>query len=376
MRRHSITAAGSSRRVRRSAHRRPRVLHVAPLFFGDDGMWGGGERYALELARHTAQHVPTRLVTFGPRARRVRDGDLDIHMLPLRRRYRGNDVNPISELLPVELLAGEVIHSHHYHSIVTNLCVLEGRATSKRVFVTDHNSSGRNFAHKLRLDKWVDGLLAVSDFAAGRFPQFSDRHTTIYGGVDTNVFRPNGDEPRGDVLFVGRLHYFKGVDVLIDAVRGDTRLDLYGPSYDPDYLQVLHQHARGKNAVFHPPPSQGDLVRAYQEARVAVLPSTSDSRYGAPSIGEFFPLVILEAMACGTPVVATNVGGIPEIVQHGENGFVVPPNDPAALADAVAEIRADRDLRRRMSKAAVETVRERFTWSAVAQRCIEAYGLA
>jgi glycosyltransferase involved in cell wall biosynthesis len=359
----------------RRGHRRPRVLHVAPLFFGDDGMWGGGERYALELARHTAQYVPTRLITFGPRARRVRYGDLDIHMLPLRKRYRGHDVNPISELLPVELLAGEVIHAHHYHSIVTNLCVLEGRATSKRVFVTDHNSSGRNFAHKLRLERWVDGLLAVSDFAATRFPEFSSRHTTIYGGVDTNVFRPNGADPQGDVLFVGRLHYFKGVDVLIDAVRDDMRLDLYGPSYDPEYLQVLHEHARGKNVIFHAPPSQGDLVRAYQDARVAVLPSTPESRYGASSIGEFFPLVILEALACGTPVVATSVGGIPEIVRHGENGFVVPPNDPPALADAVAEIRDDPELRRRMSHAAVETIRERFTWSAVARRCVEAYGL-
>ena len=354
---------------------KPRVLHVAPLFFGDDGMWGGGERYALELARHTAQYIPTRLLTFGPRARRVRYGDLEIRMLPLRRRYRGHDVNPISELLPVELLAGEVIHAHHYHSIVTNLCVLEGQVTSRPVFVTDHNSSGRNFAHKLGLDRWVDGLLAVSDFAARRFPEFSDRHTTIYGGVDTNLFRPNGDDPQGDVLYVGRLHYFKGVDVLIEAVPKDARLDLYGPSYDADYMKVLEGLASGKNVAFHPPPSQRDLVRAYQNACVAVLPSTPNSRYGAPSIGEFFPLVILEAMACGTPVVATNVGGIPEIIRDGENGFVVPPNDPVALAEAIAEIRGDPARRRRMSAAAVETVRDRFTWSAVARRCIEAYGV-
>lgn len=338
-------------------------------------MWGGGERYALELARHTADRVPTRLLTFGPKARRARYRNLEIHMLPLRRRYRGHDVNPISELLPLELMAGEVIHAHHYHSVVTNLSVLQGRFAGKGVFVTDHNSSGRNFAHKLRLDRWVNGLLAVSDFAASRFPEFSDRRTTIYGGVDTDVFRPNGREPNGDVLFVGRLHYFKGVDVLIDAVRDDMRLDLYGPSYDPDYLRVLHEHARRKNVMFHPPPCQGDLVRAYQDARVAVLPSTPESRYGAPSIGEFFPLVILEALACGTPVVATSVGGIPEIVRHGENGFIVPPNDSAALADAVAEIRDDPELRRRMSEAAVATVRERFTWSAVAERCVEAYGL-
>ena len=71
MRWHSEMASGPSGRFRRRANRTPRVLRVAPLFFGDDGMWGGGERYALELARHTAQYAPTRLLTFGPRARRV-----------------------------------------------------------------------------------------------------------------------------------------------------------------------------------------------------------------------------------------------------------------------------------------------------------------
>jgi glycosyltransferase involved in cell wall biosynthesis len=366
-----------SPRPRGTRHAQPRIVHVTPLSFGQDGMWGGGERYALELARHVARHAPTRLVTFGKRARRARLGELEIHVLPARARYRSHEVNPVSELLPLELLYGEVLHAHHYHSVVTNACVIQGRLAGKRVFVTDHNSGGRNFASKLRLHRWVNGLLAVSEFAAARFPEMAGRTRTVYAGVDQSVFRPGSDGDRdGDVLFVGRLHRFKGVDVLIRALGPDMRLDVYGPTYDRSYMGVLHEVAEGRSVAFHSPPSSPGLVAAYQRARVAVLPSIPVTVNGQRHSAEFLPLVLLEAFACGTPVVATAVGGIPEVVVHGENGLIVPPDDPVALHDAIQEIRSSRRLRRRMSDAAVQTVRERFTWSAVAERCLAAYGLA
>lgn len=338
-------------------------------------MWGGGERYALELARHIADLVPTRLVTFGTKRARLRLGSLEVHVLRLRGHVKGYEVNPISEMLPVALIGADVIHAHHYKSTLTNTCIVQGRGLRKKVFVTDHNSGGWNVADRLRLHRGVTRFLAVSEFSAQRFPCFDGRTSTIYGGVDPRLFHPAGCPPDRDVVYVGRLHHFKGVDVLLDALDDDLVLDVYGPAYDLAYREELRRRAVGKRVTFHRPPAQHELVSAYQRARVAALPSVYESRFGPPCPGEFFPLVLLEAMACGTPVVGTDVGGIREIIEDGVNGFLVPPNDPIALGGAIRTIVENERLRKELSAHARATVCERFTWSAVARRCVAAYGL-
>ena len=254
-------------------------------------------------------------------------------MLRLRGRYARHEVNPLSEVLPLRLARARVIHAHHYESLLTNFCLVFGRALSKPVFVTDHGGHGRNFARRLRLDRAVTGFLPVSRFAGARLPQLKARESVVYGGVDCERFSPNGDA-RAGVVFVGRLLYFKGVDVAIRALRPDTPLRLVGPAYDGSYLAALQHLAAGKNITFVPPPPGDGIVEEYRRARIAVLPSIIHSAYGAPAPGELFPLAILEALACGTPVVASDVGGIPEIIDDGVNGFVVPAGDTEALQRA------------------------------------------
>ena len=350
----------------------PEVTHVAPLTFGEDGMWGGGERYVLELGRAMARHVPTRLVSFGPRRRTFHAGDLEVRILPVRTRWRGGDINPLSEWLPYELGRSRVLHAHHYRSVVTNLCLLTGGALRRPVYCTDHGGSARHYAAELGLERYLSGFLAVSRFSAGLFPAFADRSSIVYGGVDPDVFTPGPAQREPRVLYVGRLLWFKGVDVLIRAIDAATTLELYGPSYDGQYRAELERLAAGKQVTFRDPPPQAALVEAYHRSRVAVLPSVLDSPYGqAP--GELFPLVVLEAMACGTPVVASDVGGVGEAVVDGETGFLVPPGDDAALADRIATLLHDDALWRRMSEASVERVRAEFTWDRVAERCLAQY---
>ena len=186
----------------------------------EEGTRGGGERYPLELARAMARHVDTRLVTFGNHRRSWVEAGLDVRVLPTRTRFAGDILNPVSELFPLELLGGDIVHAHQYKSIVTNISLLVGRMLRKRVFCTDHGGSARHYADRLRLDHLVNGFLAVSEFAAAQFPKFAGRSSVIYGGVDNVRFSPSKEvERRREVLFIGRVLPHKGIDVLIEATR-------------------------------------------------------------------------------------------------------------------------------------------------------------
>jgi len=105
------------------------------------------------------------------------------------------------------------------------------------------------------------------------------------------------------------------------------------------------------------------LDRVYQAVDLLVL----------PSLGERLPNVVLEAMASGTPVVASHIGGVPEVVQDGQTGFLTPPGDVDALRGRLERLLHDPALARRLGANARAAVLERFTWAKVAARCLEAY---
>ncbi|MEN3279603.1 MAG: hypothetical protein V7607_743 [Solirubrobacteraceae bacterium] len=351
------------------------VAHVSPVAFGDAGAVGGGERYPLELARAMAAHVPTKLVTFGPRAAWTRDGELMIQTLPVRGRWKGSDINPLSERLLPAIAGARVVHAHHYDTIVTNACLLAGRAMRRRVFASDHGGSARNYRRELRLDRLLTGLLAVSEFSASFFPELADRTGVIYGGVDVERYAPDPSVAREDkVVCVGRLLRHKAIDVVIRAVDPAVRLEIFGRPYDLAYRAELEQLAAGRNVRIHDAASDDEVLAAYRGARVCVLASRYDppNAAAAPK-AELLGLTLLEAMACGTPVVCTRVGAMPEIVVEGVTGHVVEAGDPAGLGARIAALLDDRPGWQRRSDACVAHVRSAFTWDLVARRCLRAY---
>ena len=108
---------------------------------------------------------------------------------------------------------------------------------------------------------------------------------------------------------------------------------------------------------------QGELPRYYGAADVFVLPS----RY------ELFGIVMLEAMACGVPVVATRFGGPAEVIAHGETGFLVDPTDPEELAGAIEALLSNPELRREMGRRTRRAAEERYSWTASARLHRELY---
>ncbi|MCW2706025.1 MAG: glycosyltransferase [Blastococcus sp.] len=112
----------------------------------------------------------------------------------------------------------------------------------------------------------------------------------------------------------------------------------------------------------------------HRGAAVFVLPTVKQDCYGRHfAISELLGLSVLEAMASGTPVVASCLDALPEVLRHGETGFLVTPGDVDELRDHVAQLLEDRALAGRMGRRGREVVLEQFTWEACARRCLRAY---
>jgi len=356
------------------ALKRVEVTHVAPSGFGSGGLWGGGERYALSLASAMSELVPTRLIVFGTRLVRYRVGDLEICELPIRLRWKGGSVNPLSEQLALYAARTRLVHVHQYHSVLTNLLLVMGRLLRRDVFVTDHGGASYNYADRFELHRLVSGLLPVSRFSAGFFPQLADRTSApLLGGADLALFHPGAEQRQRQVVYVGRLLPHKGVDVLLRAVDASIPLRIFGRPYDESYRADLYRLAESKDVVFNHAASDDEIAHAYRTSRIAVLPSVYKSSDGASHPWpELLGLTLIEAMASGTPVIASRVGGVPEIVDHGRTGYLVEPNDPRELGTRIADL-LDSPSWEAMSAAAVAVTHDELNWNRVAQHCLTTY---
>ncbi|WP_349674910.1 glycosyltransferase family 4 protein [Haloarcula sp. JP-L23] len=196
--------------------------------------------------------------------------------------------------------------------------------------------------------------------------------TVVGNGVDADQFRPGGERDEEYLLYVGRLAYPKGIPDLLEAVgpifeTHDVELKITGKG--PQREQLERQVERldlGGDVTFTGYVSRDRQIRLYQNATGFVLPSHYEG----------LPTVLLEAMACGAPVVTTEVGGCPDIIEEAENGLLVPPGDPPALTDAIDTLLGDARLRDRLGAAARQTILEQYTWETITDKFEREYRLA
>jgi glycosyltransferase involved in cell wall biosynthesis len=202
----------------------------------------------------------------------------------------------------------------------------------------------------------------------------------VHHGVDVETYRPVPSGPGADVptiLSVGRLVEKKGFDDLLAALallRDEGRrfrCAIYGdgPLRDElaDQRDRLGLHDIVTFAGACPP---ADLVPAFQAADVFVLTPV----IGADGDRDGVPNVLVEAMACGVPVVSTTVGGIPELVTHGDDGLLAPPHDPATVARHLGALLGDPDRRVTLGARARSTVEARFDSRVAASRLASLFG--
>lgn len=353
-----------------------RVVHVVPALFGHGGVFGGAERYVYELAKAMARETPTTLLSFGAHDRSFYDGPLEVRVIGRPWLIRRQPTNPFSLRILPHLVRADVVHCHQRHIVTSTFCAALGRLFQRPVFVTDLGGGGWDLAAYVQTDGWFRGHLHISEHSR-RNAQHTPgtRASVILGGVNTERFAPAQDvERERAVLFVGRLMPHKGVDVLVRAVDSETTTWLAGTEGLPRYRADLEALSAGKRVQFLRGLDDAGIIDLYRRASVLVLPSVYRSLYGdETTVPELLGQTLLEAMACETPVICSNVASMPEIVDDGVTGFVVPPNDPEALSRKLRCLLDDPALAREMGKRARETVLQRFSWNAVVARCLKAY---
>lgn len=366
-----------SARALRNTSRSPRVLHVVPaLFDAADGIVGGAERYALELARAMSVETPTTLVTFGGRERVETLGQLRVRVIGNPWYVRGQRTNPVALALVSELRKADVIHCHQQRVLTSSLAALACKWSRRRVFVSDLGGGGWDLSAYVSTDRWYDGHLHISEYSRKVYGQAGKPWAhVILGGVDTEKFSPDAKVARdGTVLFVGRLLPHKGVDDLVSAVEPDMPLELVGRVTHDEFVRDLKVLARGKLITFRHDCDDAALVAAYRKCLCVVLPSVYKNRYGGETtVPELLGQTLLEGMACGAPAVCTDVASMPEVVEDGVTGFVVPARDPLALGEKLRWLREHPAEAEAMGRAARRRVLEKFTWPAVVRRCLEIY---
>lgn len=356
-----------------------RVIHVVPTPFGSAGLFGGGERYPLELARAMAGRVDCQLITFSRGATADETvGSLRIRTIRSWVQMRGHPAHPVAPGLVAPLRDADVIHTHHMHSAPSRIAALTARMLGKPAVTTDHGLQGGDWGGVL--PRLFERFLCVSAYSARVLRAPPLRTSIIYGGADTRRFAPDSQISRAGILFVGRITPHKGVDRLIEALPLRERLTIAGSighdrhSPENDYPALLGSLAMRRDVKFMGPIGDELLPDLYRSAKVLALPSVHRTCYGRDvAVSELLGLVILEAMSSGTPVVCSALGGLPEIVQQGVTGYLVEPGNTSELRERLTEIVRDPGLAMRMGRNARDLVQERFTWEACADRCLPAY---
>ncbi len=191
----------------------------------------------------------------------------------------------------------------------------------------------------------------------------SDRVYVNYHGTDLERFAPSpakADDGRFHIVSCGSLEEYKGFHYLLDAVALLAANDIDAVCHlvgDGPQRRVLESKARELGiegrVEFHGFVDQQVLAGIYGSAHVFAMPSILLGKYGKQDV---IPNVLAEAMACGLPVIGTNIAGIPELIQHQRTGLLVPQRDAQALADALSGLYADRDAAARMAQAGREKI--------------------
>lgn len=364
-----------------------RPWHVAHVI-GTLGI-GGAERqlvnYLLAADRAEFRHTALCLTREGPLAAAVRAAGVPVAVLPMRTRAIGRDLPRLAAWMRRHDVA--VVHAHmHYAALWGRLGAMIAGIPVR--VVTEHGRELWKNRLQVGLDRWLARHtcrhIAVSEdglrLRIAREKVAPDRIVLIPNGVDLPALADGGAgrrrvraelglaDSQPVVGTVGRVVPPKGYEHLLAALVTlrarfpSLRWLLVGDGPDLPGLLAAAERAG----------MRGDLLAVGLRSDIGDLLAAMDV-FVMSSVREGLPVALLEAMAAGRPIVVTDVGGMPDAIAHGHNGLVVPPADPAALAEAIGGLLANPDAAARLAAAARATAEERYSIASVARRIEDVY---
>lgn len=289
----------------------------------------------------------------------------------------------------IEMLRPEIVHAESHLFLTTVQAVRKARSLGSPSVVTVHgvfadrgvavNLAQYAYLRTLGLEVFrsADRVICLTSGDVKEIVRFGcplEKIRLVPNAVDTERFKPCKEREDDLVVWVGRFVPEKGLEYLVEAAKivadefEDVRFLLvgYGPLKAKIMKLVYDRGLLGRFLRFTGALSRDEVAKVLGKAAVFVF----------SSLKEGLPLSVLEAMACGVPVVVSDIQGINEIISDQHNGFLVPPKKPEALANVVLTLLNDKNLRRRLGQNARQLMVERYSWDMVISKMEKVYNEA
>lgn len=367
-----------------------RILQVSAYLHPDEG---GSQRYCYQLSQRLAQrghevHIVTSKLDRNLPSEQEKDG-LHIHRcFSAGKIWRTNPATVVIHKL-VNIKA-DVIHSHSYIFLTSNQAALARKLVGTPFLLhlhggLDYSPLTNDFSAQLRfhfknafydptVGKWTIeaadavGCISKTDkkLAKNKWNINEEKLYWAPNAISSREFYRRNSGDTLNVVFIGRAEAWKGIRVFLEVVelvrreRPDVNFFIVGEGSHkaPMRFKSSNEHMRSLGPVPHE-----IIPKVLSRASVLVLPSYTEG----------LPTVCLEALASGVPVVASRIGGLPEVVIDGRTGYLFPPGNAELSAERVLDLLSDEQLRRRMGNRGRRLVQRHYTWDTVVKKIERIY---
>ncbi len=350
-----------------------KLMVVTPYFYPKIG---GLENYALNISKQLIKdyNYEVVVVTSNHESKNYLEEELEgikIYRLPPQFKISNTPISfkwsqEISRIIDIE--KPDIINAHSPVPFISDIACRVANKKDIPFVLTYHSGSmikDKAFLKNLIISiyenyflkktlKLSKKIISCSDFVRNEFlDTWKDKTITITPGVDTKLFKPSEKKAEENtIVFIGNFssnYKWKGLDYLIEAIKllDNLKLKIIGEGEknnleNIEYLGILKQE---------------DIVKEINKSQILVLPSITNS--------ESFGMVLIEAMACKKPVIGSNIGGIPYVIDDGKNGLLVKSKNAKELSKAIKKLLENPDMAKKLGENGHKKVMKEYTWEMI-----------